>query len=466
MAKTEKNYKIEDINSIYKKIEGNVPWEKIKDKFDETYKEISKSVSIKGFRRGKVPRSLVSKMFKKHVEKDLSSELTRETVVEILKNEEEIKPASKPEDWEIEYESVEEGKPLDFSAKVEIIPEVQLENYSGYDLVKYVVPVDEEEINKEINKLQDQYSAAVTLDEGELKDGDLVSMDIMARIEGEPYTKNVEIAVGDEPADEDIIPYFVLEELNGKEISEMDDIEINHKFGDDGGIYSGKEVEIFVDINKVTSVKTPELDDDFAKDTGLADTFDELKEKISEKLKKRNENQSNTLLEKELLKNILAENEFEVGPALIKRQAEMKVNQTLMSMGMPYDQIGQYADTLVEKYQDQAAVDIKNNLILETVAKKENIEVTEEDFEAKYNELAEESEKNIDRIKADYQDEKNKENLEYYIKMQKTLDLLKNKSTIKEEEVDEFPEVQDQANEEETDTEKNDDIEETEETKE
>jgi trigger factor len=440
-----KGFKIETVSPIKKKIIGDIPWEKVKSKFDETYRELSKTVTMKGFRRGKVPRSLIKRMFKKHVETDLLSELIRESSVEALKiSENPIKVVDTPNEWNVIPGALEEGKPFTYEVEMEVIPEITIEDYKGIECKKLIVAVKEEDVDAKLETLKTTLTKEIPVEEGEITEGMVVSMNIMGKVEGAPFDfQNSRIAVpADDTFDHSNIPMNVAFNLKGKDIAKIgEDLEMDLKFDENSGDLSGKEGSFFIEFQGVNKKSVPEIDDELAKESGEADSLEELKTKFRKQLGEQNEEKSKQLLEKEILTEIIKKNTFEVGPSLVRQQAEMKVEQTLKGFGFPVDEktMAEYKSTLVEPYKEIAKTEIMENLVIEAIATQEKIEVSEEELDTKLEEIAEESGESVERVKAEYNKENKIETVKYVLKLTKTLDFLKSESKVREEEVSEFP---------------------------
>ncbi len=445
MSEAPNSFEIETISPVVKKIKGTIPWETVKAKFDETYKELGKSVSLKGFRRGKVPQSLLKRMFQKHIERDLTNELIREASVEVIKaNPEAIHAVDTPNDWKIFPGELTDGQAFPYEVEIEVIPEVEVKDYEGIEVTKLVVPVKDEEIEHQIEHLQKHLTKVVPVEEGSVEPGHTVTLNIMGKIDGAPLNfegEQIIVPEGDD-FDQGSIPLRIATSLRGKPVQEIEQ-EFEHElvFGDNAGEYSGKTGSFFIEFQEVTRKVTPELNDDFAKESGEAETLDELRTKLTEKIQKQHDDQSNTLLERALMDEVIKRNGFELGQSLITRQAELKIEQTLMSLGIPLESadMGEYKKNLVESYRGNAERELRENLLLESLSKQVSIEVTDEDLDAKLAEIAEKSGESIERVRAEYQKENRIDTLKYVLKLTKTLDFLKSQSKINEEEAEAFP---------------------------
>lgn len=437
-------FSIENINPIQIRIQGVVAWKEVEKKFDETYREISKNMRFRGFRKGKVPRQMLEKMFAKHVESDLLQELTREALVEFLRQKESIRPADNPREWKVTPGELVKGEDLTFSSELELIPEVEPQGYEGLQGRRLSAPVKEQAIDEELERLVQRSTRVNPVENAPLVAGTHVQLNAMGKLGDEPVSienQNVTVPETAVPADDSALAR-VTAVLHGLHLPEVPfETELAVPAFEDK-----PEGRVLIEVTKAFTHVKPALDDDFAKETGRADTLAELRATLAKDLAEELKNRSNTLLERELLKQIVAANPFEVGPGLIRRQAEAKVDQILMQLGVDPDNES-FADmkkSLAKNYFGKAEKEIRDNLLLEGIAKKENVEITDEVLESKLQEIADHANKSLERIKADYQRDGKLEGIRYMLRMEKTLELIKEKATITEETVDELPPLQEE----------------------
>jgi trigger factor len=437
-------FSIENINPIQIRIQGVVPWKEVEKKFDETYREISKNMRFRGFRKGKVPRQMLEKMFAKHVETDLLQELTREALVEFLRLKETIRPADNPREWKVTPGDLVKGEDLPFSSELELIPEIEPQGYDGLMGRRLSAPVKDQAIDQELERLMQRNTRVNPVENAPLVAGAHVQLNAMGKLGDEPVSienQNVTVPENSTPADDGALAR-VTALLPGLHLSEVPfEAELAvPAFGDK------PEGRVLVEITKAFTHSKPALDDEFAKETGRADTLEALRAAIAKDVAEELRNRSNTLLERELLRQIVEANPFEVGPGLIRRQAEAKVDQILMQLGVDPDNES-FADmkkSLAKNYFAKAEKEIRENLLLEGIAKKENVEVTDEVLESKLQEIADHTNKSLERVKADYQRDGKLEGIRYMLRMEKTLELIKGRATITDETVDELPPLQEE----------------------
>jgi len=437
-------FTIENITPIQIRIQGQVPWKEVEKKFDETYREISKNMRFRGFRKGKVPRQMLEKMFAKHVETDLLQELTREALVEFLRLKETIRPADNPREWKVTPGDLVKGEDLPFSSELELIPDVEPKAYDGLKAKRLIAPVKDQLIDEELERLVQRNTRQNSIENAKLEPGTHVQLNVMGKLGDEPVSlenQNLTVPAGATPVDDSHLAR-VAAVLHGFHLTE---VPYENEFAIPA--FEGKpEGRVLIEITKAFTHSKPALDDDFAKETGRGDTLAELRAAVGKDIAEELKNRSDLLVERELLKQVVEANPFDVGQGLIRRQAEMKVDQMLMQLGVDPENEA-FMDTkktLAKNYFAKAEKEIRENLLLEGISKKENVEISDETLENKLKELADRSNKSVERIKADYTRDGKLDGIRYMLRMEKTIDLIKSRAILTDEQVDELPPLQEE----------------------
>lgn len=434
-------FAIENMSPITIRITGSIPWREVEKKFDETYREIARNMNFRGFRKGKVPRQMLEKMFQKHVEKDLLREVTREALVEFLRSREDLRVVNTPRDWKVTPGELVKGQDLSFTSELELVPEVDPQNFEGIPATRYIAPVTEEDVDAEMNKMHRAFTRMVPIENAALPANAHVELSVMGKLETE--TVDLEkvswvVPASSEPAS-GALEARIAALLPGLEIGTLPyDVELDvPAYGDQP---AGK---VLLTFTKAYLENQPELNDDFAKETGEAETLEELRSKVRKNLEENLAKRANALLEREIMKNIVDSNPFEVGPSLVRRQAEVKVDQVLMQLGMDpeNERFAEVRQSVAKGYIKRAEREIRENILLEAIAKKLNIEVTDDEIQSRLQDIAEKTHRSVERVRADYSRDGQLESIRYMIRMEKTLEHLKSKAVITEVNVDRLPEI-------------------------
>jgi trigger factor len=383
----------------WEKKEGNegvltfeVPVEDFDQALDQAFKKVSKDVEIPGFRKGKIPRKLFESRFGvEALYQDAVDIVLPDAYVKAI-DETGIEPVAQPD---VDIETIEKGEPLVFTATVTVKPEVTLGEYKGLEVEEESVEVTDEDVDHEIEHQREHHAELVVKEEGKIEEGDTVVMDFEGFMDGEAFDggkgENHSLEIGSNQ----FIPGFE-EELIGKETGE--DTEIQVAFPEDyhAEELAGKEATFQVKIHEVKYKELPELDDEFAKDVDdEVETLDELKAKKKEEMEKQREQDAENQKKETLVEKASENAEADIPPAMVDTELDQMVKefeQQLQMQGMTMEMYSQFSgqdqDGLKEQMREDAAKRVKTNLTLEAIAKKEELEASDEDVEAELDKMA------------------------------------------------------------------------------
>lgn len=396
---------------------------------DKVYKRQKSQISIPGFRKGKAPKKIIEKMYGEGVFlSDAINDVINETYPDAVKEcGEEI--VSNPK---IDLSQAEPGKDLIYTAEVALKPEVKLGKYKGVEIEKLEAPkVSEEDIEKELKRQQDANAKIVDVTDRPVQNGDMIKLDFAGTVDGEAFeggkAENYDLTIGSGS----FIPGFE-DQLVGMNIGE--EKEVNVTFPEDYGQkdLAGKAAVFACKVNAIKEKKLPELNDEFADEVSEFSTLDEYKKDIEKNLLVRAEEQYKQTKENAAVAAAVADADIEIPDAMLETQAESLVNefaQNLQMQGMNIDMYLQYTglqkDQLVEQFKPQAKTRIQNSLVLEAVAKAENIEASDEDLEAEYGKMAAQYNMPVDNIKKVFgESEQYKDDMKKDIALRKAAELI------------------------------------------
>ncbi len=368
-------------------------------KFEEglqyAYKKIVKQINIPGFRKGKVPRKILEQRFGVEIFfEDAVEYIMPQAYLEAVETlDESIVPVGKPE---IDIVQLEPNKPFIFKAKVEIKPEVELGEYKGLELEKLDTAVTEEDVNKELEQLRQRHAQLeVVGEEGQVENGDFVVIDFVGKVNGEPFEGGTAEDYTLEIGSGTFIPGFE-DQLVGMKLNEQKVIEVTFPADYHSEELAGKEATFDVTVKEIKRKKLAELDDEFAKDISEFETLQELKNDIENKLKKRKEENAQNHLREQAIAKASENAQVDIPQAMIDTQIDdilQNFDLRLRSQGLSLEKFLQYSqqtqESIREQYQEDAKKAVKNQLVLEAIAKAEGIEVEEEDLEKEFERLAE-----------------------------------------------------------------------------
>lgn len=376
--------------------------EDLEKAIEQAYQKQKKQISIPGFRKGKVPRQMVEKMYGKEVfYEDAANALIPDAYDKALEEcEEDIVSSPK-----IEVTQIEAGKPFIFTATVALKPEVKLGKYKGVKVDKIDTTVTDEEVDAEINKERENNARNITVEDRPVKDGDMTTLDFEGFVDGVAFEggkgENYPLTIGSGA----FIPGFE-EQLVGAEIGK--EVEVKVTFPEDyqAENLKGKDAVFKCTIKEIKEKQLPELDDEFASEVSEFETLAEYKEDIKKNLTEKKEKDAKNAKEDAAIQAAVEASEMEIPEAMLETQQRQMVDefaQKITMQGLSMEQYFQFTGTnyqqMVEQVKPQAEERIKSRLVLEAIAKAENIEVTEEDYEKELETMADVYQMELDKVK-------------------------------------------------------------------
>ena len=441
----------EKVSDVEQRMDVEVPWDEVQKRLDEAYRELGKGVTLKGFRKGKVPKKMLQKLFAKHVDKELAQRLVQDSIEPALK-EADIKPVGEPK-FDFPQEGIVRDAPFKYSATMEILPEIEPKDYFGLEVTAQRGKITDDDVGAALMQKQRELTDYKAVEGRGTRTGDVLLLDVMGKLGGEPVdfeNRTVELT---EPVYNELVP-GINEALTGISNEQEDkeaDWELELELDVPGEGETTQKAELLVTIHDVKEKVVPELDDDFAKDTGDAETLDELKQVLRDQLVVKDEERARDEAKRLLVKEIIKRNDVPVVPAMVDRYLDQRLRLQKMLMGMDPNQQSKDDDALKESMRSDAEEMVQSGLLLEAISDKEKVEVSDEDLDKRLNDLATERGQNVARIRSEYEKDNGLDALRRRIREDKTLDLLMSKANIIIEESKEEPEQEEPAPAEPTD---------------
>ena len=408
------------------KITIEVPVEEMAKAVNAAYLKNKNQISIPGFRKGKVPLAMVEKMYGKGVFlEDAANAVIPGAYDKAVKEcEEEI--VSTPT---IDVVQLEPEKAFIFTAEVALKPEVELGKYKGVKIDKIETEVTEDEVNEAIDRERKNNAREITVEDRPIQDGDKATIDFEGFVDGVAFEggkgTNYDLVIGSHS----FIDNFE-EQLIGKSIG--DEVEVNVTFPEkyQAAELAGKPAVFKVKINEIKTKELPELNDEFAQDVSEFDTLAEYKEDLRKHLEVSKENDAKRAKEDEAIKKIIDKSTMELPDAMIDTQCENMINefaQRISQSGLTMDQYMQFSgmtiDGLKEQVRPEAITRIQSSLVLEQIAKEENIEVSDEEINAEVEKMAAQYGMEADKLK-EYLGDAEKESMKRDLAITKAVDLI------------------------------------------
>lgn len=393
---------------------------------EQAYNKNKSKINVQGFRKGKAPRKIIEKFYGKEVFfEDAANAIIPEAYAKAAE-ESSLEIVSQPE---IGLVQLEDGKPFIFSATVAVKPEVELGQYKGVEVAKADVEVTEDDINAELDKVREQNSRTVNVEDRPVQDKDMTVIDFEGFIDGQPFQggkgENYPLTIGSHS----FIDTFE-EQLIGKNIGE--ETEVNVTFPEDyhAEELKGKPATFKVTVKEIKEKQYDDLDDDFAQNVSDFDTLAEYKEDLKKTIGERKANEAKNKKEAEAIDKIIENAKMDIPSAMVDtqvRQMAEDFSRRLQQQGLSVEQYFQFtgltADKLFADMQPEAEKRIKSRLVLEAIVKAENIEVSDEEYESELNKMAESYGMEVDKIK-EFMGEYEQKQIREDIAVQKAVDLV------------------------------------------
>lgn len=382
--------KMEKIDVNVVKFEVKVEADKFKEALTRAYKKNVKKFNVPGFRKGKVPMSVVKKYYGVEVLLEDAVNFAIEGSYANVLKENNVRPVDLPK---VEVVQAEEGKDLIYTAEVTVYPEVELGAYKGLNVEKKTYEVTEEEVVAKLKEMQEK-NARVEVKEGAIENGNIAVIDFKGFIDGvafeggEGHDYSLEIGSGS------FIDNFE-EQLVGAKAG--DKVEVNVTFPENYGKeeLNGKPAKFEVEVKEVKAKELPVLDDEFAKEVSEFETLEALKEDTTKKLEEANTARAEREYEEAILRAVVENAKMDIPAVMVEQEIDRMVQnlaQRLQYQGLTLEQYFQFTGTDAEKMREymkeNAETKVKTELVLEALQKAEKMEVLDEELKEKASEVA------------------------------------------------------------------------------
>ena len=419
----------EKLSSNKVKLGFTVEPEKFEEGIKKAYLKMVKKINIPGFRRGKAPMKVIEAHYGPEVFYEEAFDAIFPEIYQAALKEHNVEVVDRPE---LDVQEIGRGKELKFTVEVFVRPDVELGAYKNLGIVKTVDEVTEDDVKAEIERARDRASRWVEVEGRPAKLDDQVNINYAGFVGEEQFAggtaDNQELVLGSGS----FIPGFE-DQLVGAEIGADVDVNVTFPTEYHSEDLAGKEAVFHVHVNGIREKEMPELDEDFVKEVSeTANTVEEYKTEIREKLEKQAENRAETAFENEVLEKVCENATVDIPQAMIEDQIDSMLRDMEMRMayqGMKLDDYfkytGQTREQVREMYKQPAADRVKSQLVLEAVKNAEQIKADEAETDAEIQKYADQNKKTLDEFKAMLSDG-DKEYFAEIAALQKTVDFLKN----------------------------------------
>lgn len=421
---------VEKLEHNMAKLTVEVAAEDVEKALQAAYLKQRKQINIPGFRKGKVPRQMIEKMYGPEVFYDEAANNMIPDAYAKAYDESELDIVSQPK---IEVVQMEKGKPFIFTAEVATKPEVTLGDYKGLKVDKVSTRVTQKEVDEEIEKERERNARTIEVTDRAVQDKDEVTLDFEGFVDGVAFEggkgEDYPLTIGSGS----FIPGFE-EQLIGAEIDK--EVEVNVTFPKEyhSEELAGKDATFKCTVHTIKAKELPELDDEFASEVSECETMDAYRAEVKKNIKERKERTGKEKKENQAVDQAIENAQVDIPEAMIEFQVRQMADdfaRRIQQQGLTVEQYFQFtgmtAEKMMEEMRPQAEKSIKTRLVLEAIVKAENIEVSDERVEEELTKMAEAYQMEVEKLK-EFMGENEKKQIKEDLAVQEAITLLVNES--------------------------------------
>lgn len=420
---------LEEISSIEKRIRVYIPQVEVDKEFEDAYRKAQKQAKIKGFRPGKVPRPVLERIYGDEVKHNVVEKLLSSSYPQALEQLS-LDPVSKPI---LEKVDIARGAEFHYVARLEVRPQVEIQEYKGFELKKRAVHVGEEEIRQELDKIQNSLAQLKPLEEDRgVQKGDFVLIDFEGKVGEERIpeasAKDYLLEIGSNT----FVPGFE-DQLVGEHSGQTREIRVTFPPDYPKKELAQKEVLFRIVVREIKIKELPTINDEFAKSVGDFETLEKLKEKIGLERMAREESQAQTDIQQQLITQLIEKNPFDLPVSMVESELEWMVHNTQQRFAqqkIDLQKVGWDPEAVRASYRPEAERRVRTSLLLEAIAQKESIEAEEADLEKHFQKLSEPTKRSAEEIRQIYEKQGLLTNVRMDLRHGKVLEFLLSQSQI------------------------------------
>ena len=417
---------VEKLENNMAKLTIEVPANDLEKALQSAYMKQKNKISLPGFRKGKVPRQMIEKMYGAEIfYDDAANELIPKAYAEAY-DEAELDIVSRPQ---INVVQIEKGKPFIFTADVATKPEVTLGEYKGLEIEKVSTRVTQKEVDAKIQEEAEKNARTITVTDRPVQDGDEVILDFEGFVDGVAFEggkgENYPLTIGSGS----FIPGFE-EQLVGAEAEKEMEVKVTFPEDYHAEDLKGKEAVFKCTIHEIKAKELPEIDDEFAAEVSEFDTLEEYKADIKAKIKDQKASEGKRKQEDQAVDAVVKNAQYEIPQPMIETQVMQMADdfaQRIQSQGISLEKYFQFtgmtADKMMDELRPQAIKRIETRLVLEAIAKAENIEISDEKLDEELAKMAESYKMEVDKLK-EFMDENEKKQMKEDMAVQEAITFL------------------------------------------
>ena len=425
------NIEIEEVGPCKKLLKFEIPKETIDDEWQKQLKEVARMAKVPGFRKGKAPRKLLEKNYGDKIMDDVKRAVVSGSYQQAIE-ENKLSPIGDPDIGNFDLEL---GKPLKFEITLEVLPTFELGDYKGMKLQRKPVSVTDEDIDKALETISKQKAQLAIVKTGKVKVEDFIICDCEVGINDEVVWSDQELEVmvsGSHVADINV------PELKDRLVGAKsgDKVSVDVELGDSFSVeqHRNKSAKMEISIKEIKRPKSPKIDDELAKQVGY-DTLGELKEFMSKRLEMEKKRMAEGEMQEQISSKLIEMADFEMPEDMIKHHTNERLHKyqlDLVNKGTPQEEIEKHTEDMKSASEEAVVRDFKMSLVLEHIAEKERIFVTEDDVNRRISEMAGMYGLDAAGMKKQLEKMNSMSNLRHQLRESKTLNLLMKEANIEE----------------------------------
>jgi len=420
---------IDELSSVQRKVRVELPVETVATEFSRAYKNLGQRVRVKGFRTGKIPRSVLQGIYGDEVKGEVRSHLVEESLGEVIR-ERGLQIVSRPE---VEANDLSEADAFSFSAVFEVKPEIDVKDYLGVEIERVKLAITDAQVDEALRRLQESHARLEPVTDRDIvQKGDFVALDFVGTIDGKTFSggkgENYALEVGAGQA----LPQFE-DAVTGLRVNEHHTVQVNYPEDFSNKEIAGKVVDFSLVVREIKQKVLPVLDDDFAKDHGECASLNELKDRIRGRLTDELKRYQDEELKEKIISRLIESHSFAAPPSMVERQTrylmeryQNQVSQSGADAGAPPMEEARKA------LESRAMRQVQATLLMEKIAELEKIEISDKEVQQHIDNLAKAAGERGKTVREFYSRPEARDDLRAQLAFGRTVDFLLERARIKE----------------------------------
>ena len=420
---------IDELSSVQRKVRVELPVETVATEFSRAYKNLGQRVRVKGFRTGKIPRSVLQGIYGDEVKGEVRSHLVEESLGEVIR-ERGLQIVSRPE---VEANDLSEADAFSFSAVFEVKPEIDVKDYLGVEIERVKLAITDAQVDEALRRLQESHARLEPVTDRDIvQKGDFVALDFVGTIDGKTFSggkgENYALEVGAGQA----LPQFE-DAVTGLRVNEHHTVQVNYPEDFSNKEIAGKVVDFSLVVREIKQKVLPVLDDDFAKDHGECASLNELKDRIRGRLTDELKRYQDEELKEKIISRLIESHSFAAPPSMVERQTrylmeryQNQVSQSGADAGAPPMEEARKA------LESRAMRQVQATLLMEKIAELEKIEISDKEVQQHIDNLAKAAGERGKTVREFYSRPDARDDLRAQLAFGRTVDFLLERARIKE----------------------------------